>query len=42
MRTRDHPGQYGADLTKNQTLVMDALAGAKGPWSAPPKRYLFN
>lgn len=30
----EHQGQHGADLTKNQALVMDALAGAKGPLSA--------
>jgi Fur family zinc uptake transcriptional regulator len=34
MTMRDHQGQHGADLTKNQTLVMGALAGAKGPLSA--------
>jgi Fur family zinc uptake transcriptional regulator len=34
MTMREHQGQHGADLTKNQTLVMDALAGAKGPLSA--------
>lgn len=33
MTTRDQ-GQHGTDLTKNQTLVMDALVEAKGPLSA--------
>lgn len=34
MSARVHQGHSGARLTKNQTLVMDALAEAKGPLSA--------
>ena len=34
MTAKTHHGYHGADLTKNQVLVMDALAEADGPLSA--------
>jgi Fe2+ or Zn2+ uptake regulation protein len=34
MTARAHHGYHGAELTKNQVLVIGALAEATGPFSA--------